>query len=358
MTTQPDSVETLARVVALYLPQFHPIPENDEWWGKGFTEWTNVKKAVPLFEGHDQPRVPGELGYYDLRDPDVRQEQARLARMHGVNAFCYYHYWFAGKRLLEQPFAEVLSSGEPDFPFCLCWANDSWTGLWHGAPDRILIEQTYPGREDHVRHFESLLPAFCDERYVTVEGKPVFLVHLPFAIPDVQSAIDLWRNMAVKAGLPGLYFVGFRNWKSTWNPGYACFDAFITVRIPPFPSPGVVPRRISSGDHRVFCYNHERIVDRLINTPESGFIDLPCIGPNWDNSPRCGTRGIIVQGSRPELFARNIRTALQRVGERTTDERLVFVKSWNEWAEGNYLEPDTTTGRGYLEALRNEILIK
>ena len=163
-----------ARLIAFYLPQFHPIPENDEWWGKGFTEWTNVAKARPLFRGHHQPLVPADLGFYDLRVPETREAQASLAREYGIEAFCYYHYWFAGKRILERPFDEVLASGQPDFPFCLCWANQSWTGVWHGAPNKVLIEQTYPGQDDHRRHFEYLLPAFADRRYLRVEGKPVF----------------------------------------------------------------------------------------------------------------------------------------------------------------------------------------
>ncbi len=355
MTTLTDPQANLARAIALYLPQFHPIPENDRWWGKGFTEWTNVRKAVPLFEGHDQPRIPGELGYYDLRDPDVRRAQARLAETHGVTAFCYFHYWFAGKRLLERPFTEVLSSGEPDFPFCLCWANESWTGIWHGAPDRILIEQTYPGREDHIRHFKALLPAFCDECYVTVQGKPLFLIYLPLAIPEVESVLDLWRDLAIREGLKGIYFVGIRNWKSTWNPNIQGFDASVTFRLPPYPSPGVLPRRIASGNARVFAYDHEQIVDRLINPPESDFLDFPCIGPNWDNSPRIGTRGIVLQNSRPELFRRNVRTALEHVHGLEDEKRLIFIKSWNEWAEGNYLEPDARYGRGYLEVLRDEL---
>ncbi|HEX7787590.1 MAG TPA: glycoside hydrolase family 99-like domain-containing protein, partial [Methylomirabilota bacterium] len=197
-----------ARVLAFYLPQFHPIPENDEWWGPGFTEWRNVAKARPLFRGHYQPRIPGELGFYDLRVPETRWAQAELARTHGVEAFCYWHYWFAGRRILERPFREVLRLREPDFPFCLAWANQTWTGIWHGLRDRTLIEQTYPGRQDYVAHFHAVLPALQDPRYVTVDGKPLFYVYAPREMPNALEFTDLWRDLAVKAGLKGLYLVG------------------------------------------------------------------------------------------------------------------------------------------------------
>ena len=174
------------RPIALYLPQFHPIPENDEWWGKGFTEWTNTAKAKPLFRGHYQPHAPADLGFYDLRVPETRIAQAEMAKEYGIEAFCYYHYWFAGKRVLERPFAEVLESGKPDFPFCLCWANETWTGIWHGAPNKVLIEQTYPGYDDHRNHFDFLLKAFTDRRYVTVDGKPLFLIFKHSTSPKLR----------------------------------------------------------------------------------------------------------------------------------------------------------------------------
>jgi len=189
-----------ARLIAFYLPQFYPNPENDAWWGKGFTEWTNTAKARRLYPGHYQPHVPADLGYYDLRVPETRTAQAELARSYGIEAFCYYHYWFAGRRILERTFQEVLTSREPDFPFLLCWANQTWTGTWHGASDRILIEQTYPGIDDHRRHFESLLPAFCHPRYVRVDGKPVFIIYRPTELPDTVKTIDLWGTMAREAG--------------------------------------------------------------------------------------------------------------------------------------------------------------
>src|SRR3990172_1193224 len=198
---------TRARLIAFYLPQFHPIPENDEWWGRGFTEWTNTAKGRPLFKGHYQPHVPADLGFYDLRLPETRADQADMARKYGVEAFCYYQYWFAGRQLLERPFNEVLASGEPDFPFCLCWANQTWTGIWHGTPNRILVEQTYPGMEDHRRHFEALLPAFCDKRYLKVDGKPLFAIYNPMELPDTPRVLELWRGLAAKAGLPGLYLL-------------------------------------------------------------------------------------------------------------------------------------------------------
>ena len=190
-----------ARVIALYLPQFHPIPENDEWWGKGFTEWTNTAKAKPLFRGHIQPHLPADLGFYDLRAPETRMAQAEMAREHGIEGFSYWHYWFAGKRLLERPFNEVLQSGEPDFPFCLGWANETWTGIWHGSPGRVLIEQTYPGIEDYKRHFQVVLEAFEDPRYMTVDGKPIFMIYMPKKLPNPREFTDCWRELADKAGL-------------------------------------------------------------------------------------------------------------------------------------------------------------
>ena len=199
-------------VIAFYLPQFHPIPENDKWWGKGFTEWTNTAKALPLFRGHYQPHVPADLGFYDLRAPETRQQQADMALEYGVDAFCYYHYWFGnGRRIIERPFNEVLETGKPDFPFCLCWANQTWTGIWHGAPNRILMEQTYPGYDDHARHFDWLATAFADRRYITIEGKPLFVVFQPLEIPNVKDVTEFWRQRAVSAGFPGLYLVGIRH---------------------------------------------------------------------------------------------------------------------------------------------------
>ncbi len=203
-------------VVALYLPQFHPIKENDEWWEPGFTEWTNVTKAKPLYWGHHQPNLPSELGFYDLRVSETREQQAQLAREYGVDAFCYYHYWFGnGRRILERPFEEVLASGKPDFPFMLCWANETWSGIWHGLDNRILIRQAYPGPEDHKQHFKTLLPAFRDKRYLKVNGKPIFMVYRPEALPNPEEFCQIWRTLAIEADLPGMYLIA-QNFNPKW----------------------------------------------------------------------------------------------------------------------------------------------
>ena len=193
-----------ARLIAFNLPQFHPTPENDAWWGKGFTEWTNVAKARPLYPGHYQPHIPADLGFYDLRLPEARAAQAELAREYGIEGFCYYHYWFGGRRMLERPVNEILASGEPEFPFCLCWANHSWSTVWQGTADS-LIEQTYPGWDDHAAHFDWLLNAFRDPRYIRVNGKPLFVIYKPDDIPNVREVTSFWRESAIKAGLPGLH---------------------------------------------------------------------------------------------------------------------------------------------------------
>jgi Glycosyltransferase WbsX len=206
------SLKPSIRLLAYYLPQFHPIPENDRWWGAGFTEWTNVTRAKPLFRGHYQPRLPRDLGFYDLRVPETRERQAELARDAGIEGFCYWHYWFGnGRRILDRPFEEVLNSGKPDFPFCLSWANQTWSGIWYGEPKRTLIEQTYPGPEDEKAHFDWALPAFRDHRYVRIDGKPVFLVYDPHSHPDPTSFIAHWQRLAFENGLPGIHFIAMSN---------------------------------------------------------------------------------------------------------------------------------------------------
>jgi lipopolysaccharide biosynthesis protein len=348
-----------ARVIAFYLPQFHPIPENDEWWGKGFTEWTNTAKAKPLFRGHYQPHVPADLGFYDLRVPETRIAQAEMAKEYGIEAFCYYHYWFAGKRLLERPFAEVLESGKPDFPFCLCWANQTWTGIWHGAPERILIEQTYPGDNDNRRHFYVLLRAFTDERYVTVEGKPLFLVYRPSEIPEVKRMTDFWRNIAQESGLKGLYLAAF-HWDPSWVREQG-FDATVAQRLPdlrkPTPPKGAIEKiawYYQVKRKRPTVYSYESVLSQLLAEQACEGISLPCVIPNWDNTPRSGENGLVLHGSTPELFRLHFKKALQIVRNLPFQQMIVFVKSWNEWGEGNHLEPDIRFGRGYLQVIKDE----
>jgi lipopolysaccharide biosynthesis protein len=356
----------VARLIAFYLPQYHPIPENDEWWGKGFTEWTNVARAKPLYRGHYQPHVPADFGFYDLRVPETRVAQAELAKEHGIEAFCYYHYWFAGRRILERPFNEVLQSGQPDFPFCLCWANQTWTGVWHGCPDKILLEQTYPGYEDHQRHFEQLLPAFLDGRYVKVEGKPIFLIHMPREIPDVQKVLDFWRSMAVKAGLPGLHLVAaLHKGDNAWNPQAAGFDAAVKQNLPLLRREMWVRwhQPITKFQHFYYkkrgqptIYSYKEMLLSMLPGKDSLVETYPCLLPNWDNTPRSGTNGLVLHGSTPELFRVQVKRSLEIMENIPPEHKFIFIKSWNEWAEGNYLEPDMKFGKAYLEVIRDEVL--
>ncbi|MEO8751913.1 MAG: glycoside hydrolase family 99-like domain-containing protein [Casimicrobiaceae bacterium] len=351
---------TLARLLAFYLPQFHPIPENDAWWGKGFTEWTNTAKAVPLFRGHYQPHVPADLGFYDLRLAEAREAQAVMAKDYGIEGFCYYHYWFAGKLVLERPLREVIATGRPDFPFCVCWANQTWSGIWHGAPDRVLLEQTYPGDADHRAHFEYLLPAFADRRYAKQNGMPVFIIYRPIAIPEVRRVTDLWRKMAVDAGLPGLHLVGIHE-DPQWDPTQLGFDAVTCQRLPA--RRGWVSRRqplrwasqkLDEFRGRPTVYRYEDALPDLMPQPASGFESYPMVTHAWDNSPRSGANALVLHDSNPELFRRVLRRALQLRADVPPERNLVFLKSWNEWAEGNHLEPDLRFGHGYLDVIREE----
>jgi len=353
------------RAIAFYLPQYHPIPENDRWWGKGFTEWTNVRRAEPLFSGHRQPRIPGELAYYDLLDPQVREAQVELARAAGLAGFCYWHYWFGGKRLLERPFAEVLESGRPDFPFCLGWANESWSGVWHGDPDKVLMAQTYPGPDDEERHFRLLEPAFNDPRYLRVDGKPLFYVYKPRQIPNCRRFIEHWQELAVKVGLNGIHFVGEDVYidDDPWDYRANGFDAIVPN------TPGVAFLRLAKKRFRP-RYLLPRMVHKLLGHPvlhryrdfvEHSRVDpghdgfYPSVLPNWDNTPRVGRKGFVLTGTSPGLFQQQLECAMEQVAGRTYEKQIVFIKSWNEWAEGNYLEPDQDHGRAYLEVCREAL---
>lgn len=352
------------RLLAYYLPQYHPTPENDEWWGKGFTEWTNVCKAKPLYCGHEQPKIPADLGFYDLRLPESRIAQADLARKYGIEGFCYWHYWFGnGRRLLERPFNEVLSSGKPDFPFCLAWANHSWyKKTWDNdhRKDKLLIKQEYLGIEDYKQHFYSLLPAFRDHRYVTVEGKPLFCIFAPLDSEEVSIFISVWRDLAAKNGFPGIYFVGcgrIEQKEAILSKGFDALNdasmlniharktsfkrALLQIKIKLFNLPRI--------------YHYADAMKYFCNPEDADLNVFPTIIPNWDHTPRSGAKGIVFSHSTPELFGKHVQQVLSYVKEKPQENRIVFIKSWNEWGEGNYMEPDLKYGLKYLQKLKEVI---
>lgn len=358
----------IIRPIALYLPQFHPIPENDQWWGKGFTEWTNVAKAKPLFKGHWQPRLPADLGFYDLRLPEVRDAQARMAKDYGIEGFCYWHYWFAGKRIIERPFQEVVETGKPNFPFCLAWANQTWEGTWHGlANNQILIEQNYPGKDDYEAHFYSLLNAFHDQRYMEVNGLKVFFVFRPMEIPNPKEFIETWQKLAIKEGLKGFHFVGM-HMPQTWDPieheynamtnNWTSIDRFrISSKVERFKTKYLHPRLR-------FLLKNNRKLPKIIsyqqyvnNFPEYPLKEneYPVIFSDWDNTPRAGIDGWLFDEADPKLFGELCSRAFKATENKQNDEKIVIIRSWNEWAEGNVLEPDNKHGLSYLKQFKKSL---
>lgn len=360
-----------ARVIAFYLPQFHPIPENDKWWGKGFTEWTNVGKAKPLFRGHYQPRVPADLGYYDLRMPEIRELQAEMAKEAGIEGFMYWHYWFGrGRRVLERPFNEVLASGNPDFPFCLGWANHSWTthswnSITQWQKNKIIIEQLYPGETDYIDHFYAVLPAFRDKRYVTVDGKPLFVIYAPNNCPDITLFMEIWRKLAVQNGLEGVHFVGIHGgWmdqiSKTFELGFDAVnsrgqwqaEANTMGKIKK-----LIHHKLRTKFGGIFLdkYNYKSIINEIFTEYDKQENVYPTIIPQWDRTARSGRRATIYEGSTPELFYKHVLEGLDIVKTKKQEHQIVFLKSWNEWAEGNYMEPDIKFGNKYLEALQKAL---
>jgi hypothetical protein len=379
-----------ARIIALYLPQFHPIPENDRWWGPGFTEWTNVAKAKPLFRGHRQPKIPANLGFYDLRLPETREAQAELAREAGIEGFCYYHYWFGGKELLERPFREVVASGKPDFPFCLCWANHSWSNkTWNRKSamqeNSMLMEQVYPGREDDVAHFMSILPALKDDRYIRIDGRPVFVLYSPWDHPHVREWIQTWRQLSVEHGLPGLYMIGICDSTLTFRqksdgtrervmPNLeSSAELFQTVLDMGFDAVNSFGKRrgemLSAGKYQDLAktvvrrlgvpvgqrYEYAKTVKGFF-APEDRWENVfPTILPQWDRTPRMASYDGVYVHATPEAFEKHVRQAVDIVSGKEPEHRVIFLKSWNEWGEGNYVEPDTEYGTGFLTAIRKAL---
>ena len=354
-------MKELAKVIAFYLPQFHPIKENDEWWGKGFTEWHNVVKAKPLFRGHYQPKLPADLGFYDLRLPETREAQAQLAREAGVYGFCYWHYWFGnGKRLLERPFNEVVESGNPDFPFCLAWANHSWFAkTWDpNKKDKLLIEQLYPGIEDNEKHFYELLPAFKDSRYIKIEGKPIFAIFKPLQVENVSVFIKQWQELAKKNGLPGIYFVGQGVKKDIEAILAAGFDSVNHEEVNRIHAHlSKVVRGMKQIQRAVFkrprCYDYAKAMKDMIIPEDNKENVFPTICPNFDHTPRSYTRGLVYTNNNPKTFYNHVKQILEIVNRKRN--KVVFLKSWNEWGEGNYMEPDDKYGKGYIVALRKAL---
>ena len=381
-----------ARVIAYYLPQYHPIPENDKYWGKGFTEWTNVTKAKPLFRGHHQPNLPADLGFYDLRLPEIRKEQARLAKEAGIEGFCYWHYWFGnGKELLERPFNEVIDSGEPDFPFCLGWANHEWsTKTWttNGSSKKIIAEMKYPGEEDYILHFNKYLKAFKDKRYITVDDKLLFVIFAPMDMPDFPSFKKKWNELAIQNGLKGFHFVGVRenftvtnNTNTTKKHKYS-LEAFNKKAIKQYNdvlhlgfdavnSRGSIRANIKAKSLGIYYFKrlltkmgiktvvkckYKDIIENYYVEQDKWENVYPTIIPNFDRSPRAGwNTNYLWYGSTPALFKKHITQALTLLEKKSNEHKILFLQSWNEWGEGNYMEPDLKFGHGYLKALQEII---
>lgn len=348
------------RALAIYLPQYHPIPENDEWWGKGFTEWTNVSKALPRFNGHYQPQLPADLGFYDLRLPEVRQAQADLAKEYGIHGFCYYHYWFNGKRVLERPFQEILVYGKPDFPFCLCWANENWTRRWDGLDQQVLLKQEY-SEEDDVNHIQYLASAFSDSRYIRVDGKPVFIVYRTELFPDIARTVETWRKEALRLGIGELYLIRVERFMHDVEPSAIGFDAAMQFQ----PEVSSLPDKLyGTFKDRVLqktkikkspflndsVYLYEEYVSNAIKQAQPVYKRYPCITPAWDNSSRRQAGATILHNSTPAVYERWLTHVVNNFHPYSNQENLLFINAWNEWAEGNHLEPCRVWGRQYLEA--------
>lgn len=378
------------RCIAFYLPQFHPVPENDAWWGTGFTEWTNVAKAKPLFRGHYQPHLPADLGFYDLRLSAVREAQAAMAKDCGIHGFCYYHYWFNGKRILERPFQEVFESGKPDFPFMLCWANENWTRAWDGRQQDVLLEQRYSETDD-VTHINALIPYLQDPRYIRVNGKPVIAIYASQLLPDPARTVATWRDTAAKHGI-GLYLcrveshqtggaqylqagfdaaIEFQPWGATMQPYH---EQRIRARKKKYQNSvkDIIYRkcisRVNLNQYTAYKealhkkiyedyrFDYAEYVDYVKGLAPVAYKRFPCVMPMWDNSARRSENPAIFTDASPAKYQEWLTHVLNTFKPETDEENLVFLNAWNEWGEGNHIEPCQKWQHQYLDATRSALL--
>jgi len=370
------------RLVAMYFPQLHPIPENDAWWGKGFTDWVNVKKARPQFRGHYQPRVPLGDRYYDQSQKATIEWQIDLAQRHGLHGFCHYHYWFGGKQLLETPTNIVMDSKEIRFPFALAWANETWSRRWDGLDHHILIEQTHaPDRELWMRHFEYLFRAWSDDRAIRIDGKPMFMIYRPHRITQIDAMLDLWREEAHRRGLPGLFFMAIKQFEFPVPAvlkhfdGIMQFQPFEALYSPDFQAPAaelrraielarMLPERVQEMlrylrnqlGSKLTYYDYDLVWQQILKIErEAGLPTFPGAFVDWDNTARYVKRARIFKGASPERFAHWFEKLVEVTATRPPTERVIFLNAWNEWAEGTYLEPDERHGYKYIEAVRDAL---
>ena len=355
----------VAPAIALYLPQFHPIPENDEWWGKGFTEWRNVAKSRPKFPGHVQPRLPADMGFYDLRLDETRIQQAELAKAYGIHGFCYYHYWFEGRRLLHRPMDGMLKNQNETFPFCVCWANENWTRRWDGLDREVLIAQSYSDADD-LAHIRFLAPILADPRYIRVDGRPLLIIYRTELLPNPRRTAEIWREEAERLGVGPLYLARFDSVEA-FDPERLGFDASIefapTWRSLPHNyfgdswlervARGKMGARMARGRHNV--YRYADLVEHMMDIEESAYTRFRCACPSWDNSPRRAERATMFLDPKPELFEKWIRYLVQSRQQVNGEAAPIFINAWNEWAEGAHLEPCDRFGNEFLEAVRRAV---
>ncbi len=354
------------KFIAFHLPQYHPIPENDMWWGNGFTEWRNVAQAKPLFRGHYQPHVPADLGFYDLRLPEARIAQAELAKKFGIDGFCYFHYWFNGKRLLERPVDEIIASGKPDFPFCLCWANQTWEGRRHGiVKDKEILPKQEYSKEDDLNHIRWLAQAMVDNRYIRVDDRPVFVIYDPLNLPDPERTIVAWRKEFTKLGLCNPYLIGLNSCSGIKRLSSIGLD----VVVQHLPQLNVLNNGVSGLGQKIRrfiqnagrgnfssdlqLYDYEESLNEMIDKYLDSVV-YRSLCPSWDNTSRCGNHGVVLIDSTPQKFENLLyRLSLQTIKHFAENRQILFLNAWNEWAEGNHLEPDLKYGLDYLEAVKN-----